>query len=130
MTGNVGETNDHLAVGEGLPVEIITSGIVRRPIPPGNVESCKVRRIPRKKRLLDGLRHLKVVLDRLQLALGFRLAKRCLNMLTNLSSHRARPRSHPPKSVIAFRLTLDWVIWAGTPGTGGRQPNTKRRTDR
>src|SRR4029077_1149935 len=53
VTGNIGETDYHLPVGQGLPVEIVTSGIVCRPIPASNVKSRKMRRIPRKKRLLD-----------------------------------------------------------------------------
>ena len=53
MTGNISEADYHLPVGEGLPVEIVTTGIVCWPVPASNVESCKVRRIPRKKRLLD-----------------------------------------------------------------------------
>src|SRR4029077_16122698 len=71
VTGHVSETDNDLSIGEGFPVEIVATGVVCRAVPAGNVKSRNVRHFPGKEGLLDGLRNLKIVLDHLQLALGF-----------------------------------------------------------
>jgi hypothetical protein len=44
MTGNVREADNHLPIGQNLPVEVIPAGVIGGPVPTGNVEPLNLRR--------------------------------------------------------------------------------------
>ena len=49
VTSDIGKADDQLAVGHGLPIEVVAAGIVGRLVPAGNVESINLWLVPGKK---------------------------------------------------------------------------------
>jgi hypothetical protein len=95
VSSNIRETDNHLSIGKDCPVKVVAPGVIGGLVPPAISKPGIWGRSRGRSELLDGARYLQVVLGRLQLLLGFSLAKSRLDMLAICPA--TAPATSPPK---------------------------------